>query len=137
MFTEMIEALHRSQMVDPVGLKKRFDFALTKKMAVVKLPRALWVRDPKINPRSDHLLWAALLLLDRDRIDLALGVLEAERQEIFRAAGSRGAEDLPAAVESIIAGLLGQMPDPVRREEFARELRRVIPEWMGTGDKKH
>ena len=62
-------------------LRRRLDMAMTKKMGIVRLPPAFWPADPKINPRADHLFWASLLLLDRQRIDLALAVLAAEQAE--------------------------------------------------------
>ena len=58
MFSEMITNLKQGKMPDPVGMAKRFDFALTKKLGIVKLPPAFWMSDPKINPRTDHLFWA-------------------------------------------------------------------------------
>lgn len=130
MFTDMIADLNKGAMPDPASLKTRFDFALTKKTGVVKLPSAFWMRDPKINPRSDHLLWAALLLLDRSRIDLALAVIEEEHREVVRTKGNRSEYAMEHMVEAAIARLLLQVPDRERRRKLEDSLRKVVPEWM-------
>ncbi len=62
-------------------LRRRFDIAITKKLGVVKLPPSFWMQDPKINPRADHLLWAALLLGDTERVALAFSALAVEHEE--------------------------------------------------------
>jgi hypothetical protein len=81
MFTRIFEELEQGTLPDPVPLGRLFDMAMTKKLGVVKLPPAFWMQDPKINPRSDHLLQAALLLGDRERCDLALSVVAVEAAE--------------------------------------------------------
>jgi len=130
MFTDVIADLNRSKMPEPVNLKKRFDFALTKKMGVVRLPPAFWMQDSKINPRSDHLLWASLLLLDRGRIELAIAILEEELDEIACTKGCPSANSMEQMVEDAINKLLQQMPDREQRAKFREDLRMVIPEWM-------
>jgi len=62
MFSDVFAAIQKNKIPDPSMLQKRFDFAMTKKMGVIKLPPPFWMQDPKINPRADHLFWAALLL---------------------------------------------------------------------------
>ncbi len=81
MFTEIFSQLEQGKLPDLSLLRRRFDLAMTKKLGVVKLPPAFWMQDSKINPRSDHLLQAALLLGDRERCDLALSVLAVEIAE--------------------------------------------------------
>lgn len=129
MFSEMIADLNRSIMPEPVNLTKRFDFALTKKLGVVNLPPAFRMQDPKFNPRSDHLLWAALLLLDRNRIELALSVIAVELSEISRTTGAGYEEEVALRVADLTDQLLHQIPDAARREKFESNLRKVMPDW--------
>jgi len=81
MFTQIFARLEQGDAPDFELLQRHFDLAMTKKLGVIKLPPAFWMQDPKINPRSDHLLQAALLLGDRERCDLALSVLVVESTE--------------------------------------------------------
>lgn len=81
MFTEIFSALEQGHLQDLENLARRFDVAMTKKLGVVKLPPSFWMQDPKINPRSEHLLQVALLLGDADRCGLAVSALAVEVAE--------------------------------------------------------
>lgn len=130
MFSEMVAELNRGREPEPGPLRKRFDFALIKKTAAVRLPPSFRTGDPKINPRSDHLFWAALLLMDRERIDLALAVMAAEAAEKNGSAGAwRPAAEMH--VRTLITSFFRQIPDRTVRRRLRRELGRVIPEWIG------
>ena len=78
MFSDMIMNRQKTIMPEVSTPEKIFDFAMRKKADVVKLPPALWVKIPKINPRSNHLYWAVLLLLDPGRIETARAVIAVE-----------------------------------------------------------
>lgn len=81
MFAEIFYDLESGNLPDVDLLGRRFDAAMTKKLGVVKLPPAFWMQDPKINPRTDHLLWVALLLNDASRLGLAFSALAVEHEE--------------------------------------------------------
>ncbi len=81
MFTQMFGQLRQGKVVEPGQMRRWFDLAMTKKQGVLRTPPVFWSADPKINPRSDHLLWVALLLDDPRRIELALSVLAMEYAE--------------------------------------------------------
>jgi hypothetical protein len=66
--------------LDPDRLGRLFDLAMTKKLAVIKLPPPFWMADSKINPRADHLYWTALLLGDTERAALAVSALAVEHE---------------------------------------------------------
>ncbi len=121
MFTEMITTLARDGQPDPARLRQRFRLALTKKLAVVRLPPAFWVQDPKINPRADHLFWAALLLDDREGLDLVSSVIAVEL-----------AEQPPGRDVSVgerLAGLAEELLDlvpPDRRDRLRQQVDRLL-----------
>jgi len=104
MFTQIFAALEQGEVADPELLQRRFDLAMTKKLGVVKLPPAFWMRDPKINPRADHLLQAALLLGDRERCDLAVSVLAVENAE------QKNVLALDQVVRKIVVDLIDILP---------------------------
>jgi hypothetical protein len=130
MFSEMVANLNRRVMPEPVSLARRFDIAITKKLGVVKLPPQFWMRDPKINPRSDHLFWAALLILDSERIELALSVIAVEIAETSCSTGSEYQNLTVEKGRDLLAQLLHQIPAPDIREEFEDKLQKVLPGWL-------
>lgn len=106
MFTEMLTGLEKGVLPDSVLLRKRFDVAMTKKLGVVKLPPAFWMQDPKINPRADHLLWAALLLGNRDCVEMARTVIAAELAEQKTNTEGASIDDLDRVVHTCAEQLL-------------------------------
>ena len=80
MFSDLFARLARDQPPDPDRLARMFDTAMTKKLGVLSLPQSFWPGDPKINPRAEQLLWAALYLEDQERLALAFGAFVAEHQ---------------------------------------------------------
>jgi hypothetical protein len=81
MFDEMISLLKKGEMVQLDLLRKRFDLALIKKIGVVKTPYSFWSADKKINPASKELLWAVILLEDRENFMLVEGIITTEIDE--------------------------------------------------------
>ena len=129
MFREMVETLARGGDPDRQALRRRFDMALTKKMGIIRLPPAFWMGDPKMNPRTDHLLWAALLLLDREAIDAVLSVMAVELAETKDCAQSL--EDvMHSRVRGLTGELLALVPDSAERRRLDGKLERLIPEWL-------
>ena len=130
MFSEMIAAIQNNGAPEPVSLQKRYDFAMTKKLGIVKLPPAFWMQDPKINPRSDHLFWAALLLKDRNRIDMALSVIAVELAEAISPKGDECQQRVDKKACELVEELLDQFPDVDVRQQFEQELHELVPEWL-------
>ena len=130
MFSEMIAAVNNNEAPELVSLQKRFDFALTKKLGIVKLPPAFWMQDPKINPRSDHLFWAALLLKDRNRIDMALSVIAVELTEAISLKGDECRQRVENKAYELVEELLEQFSDVDVRQQFKLELHELVPEWF-------
>ena len=139
MFSEMVAELARGRLPDKNSLRQRFDMAMTKKMGILRLPPAFWMDDPKINPRADHLFWASLLLLDRERMDLALAVLAAEQAERQRSP-SPDQQELAGQARELLRHLLAVIGDEQLRQSFRHGLERIVPEWLesetGEGGRK-
>jgi len=130
MFSEMIADLNRSKMPDPAILATRFDFAMIKKMGIVRLPPAFRMQDPKINPRSEHLFWAALLLMDRSRVETALSIIAVELTENSATKKKDCQILLERKIGEMVDGLLMEISDPVQRMDFRKGILQVFPEWQ-------
>jgi hypothetical protein len=80
MFSHLFDSTINPAALDPDRLGRLFDLAMTKKLAVIKLPPSFLMADPKINPRADHLYWTALILGDTERAALAVSALAVEHE---------------------------------------------------------
>ena len=87
MFDEMVALLKQGKMVQLDLLRKRFDRALVKKLGVINTPYSFWSSDKKINPAAKELLWATVLLEDRDNFMLVEGIIVTELDEKNKASG--------------------------------------------------
>ncbi len=110
MFSRVLTDIEQGIPVDSALLLRRFDLAMTKKLAVVKLPPAFWMQDPKINPRADQLLQIALILGDSERCAMAASVLAVELAE------KKGSQPLEQAIREISAALMAVSPDERRAQ---------------------
>ena len=81
MFSEMVSDIKRGILPDVTLLRGRCHAAVTKKLALVRLPPAYWEKDPKRNPDTRHLLWAVLLLHDPDLFEVVKGIFLMEQAE--------------------------------------------------------
>ncbi|MFH1214951.1 MAG: hypothetical protein V1706_00450 [Pseudomonadota bacterium] len=77
----MITALENGKLPDLSSLQHRLRAALIKKAAIVSQPYQLWPGDPKINPLSEHLLWAAVIIRDRENFTMAVDLMVLEKME--------------------------------------------------------
>ena len=94
------------------------------------MPAAFWMNDPKINPRSDHLFWAALLTLDRQRIERSLAVIAAEITEKSKPGSPALQEVMAATVHHLIDQFFDQIEDDKVCRKLRERLLKIIPEWM-------
>jgi len=131
MFDEMISSLKKAKLPKNDVLRNRFNAAVIKKMAVLKMPHTFWQSDNKINPAIEHLFWAAIMLEDQDNFNLVEGLAFAECQEKVRLKDN--SEDLPS-MEEISAGplkkLLDLAPEKSFRKILLEKIRKTIPEEM-------
>jgi len=101
MFSHIFNSAINPAALDAGQLGRLFDLAMTKKLAVIKLPPSFWMQDPKINPRADHLYWTALLLGDTERAALAVSALAVEHEH--------GESGKTAAEQTSLAGRLDRL----------------------------
>lgn len=87
MFEHMVSDLKSGLLPEQNILRRRFDAALVKKMAVLRTPYSFWPADPKINPPTKQLLWAAILLQDKENYSMIEAVITTELTEKLRAKG--------------------------------------------------
>ena len=106
MFAEMIGQLKKGELPAQGSIRARLDAAITKKLGILKTPYLCWSSDPKINPVTKHLFWAAVLLGDREKISLVEGIAMAERE----AAGGNE-QDLHAILQAWLAELSDLEPE--------------------------
>ena len=87
MFAHMVFELRNGKLPENNLLRKRFNAALVKKMGIIRTPYSLWPADPKINPPAKQLLWAAILLQDKENYSVVEAIISAEIEEKQRAKG--------------------------------------------------
>ena len=128
MFSEMVSEIASGIMPDTGLLRKRFDLALTKKLGVVKTPYPLWTADKKINPAAKELLWAAIILEDRDSYLLINSIIAAETAEKRKTAGRL---DVPESGLVLTETILDELRRMAPSEEFLVLLERKITKTTG------
>ncbi len=114
MFSEMIEGLRCGVIPDLGPLKGRCRAALSKKLALVSQPPTYWIDDPKRNPLTEHLLWAILLTGDTDLLDVIIGIVIMEQEELDGMA-------VEAYMQQSVSRLLALAPTEMFCEQLKRE----------------
>jgi hypothetical protein len=128
MFAEMIVQLQSGVLPDSNLLRQRFDRALVKKLGVIKTPPSFWTADKKINPASKELLWAAILLEDRENYQLVEGIIATEIVEKSRASGR---SRLPVSAEKTIKSYISELNQLAPTERFSQTLLQKIKKTTG------
>ena len=126
MFSDMVAALERGEWPDERALRSRLSLAVTKKLGVLNIPYLCWSGDPKINPPTKHLLWAALLVGDKDQFAVVVSILQAELAE-RAAAKKEGGTAAGEIVDAWCVELFSHVPP---EGELRRKLAELI-ERMG------
>jgi len=132
MIEDILFQLRDSRMPAVAAVEKWLAVALIKKMGVLNLPYHCWHTDPKINPSSKHLLWAAILAEDKERWAIIEGIIHTELQAGRGAAMQTSQQDQQAAfvratVSRYTAELLDLAPNPVLRQELAGKVKKILP----------
>lgn len=111
MFTDMVEGLQQGIIPEVGPLKGRCRAALSKKLAIVSQPPTYWIDDPKRNPLTEHLLWAILLTEDPDLLDVMIGIVIMEQEELERIPVER-------YLNKSLKNLLALAPDNAFRQQL-------------------
>ena len=107
MFGQMVSDLKSGILPENISLRKRFEAALVKKLGVIRTPYSFWPADTKINPPAKHLLWAAILLQDKENFDIVEAVISTELEEKQRAKGQAGpSEILVVKAQELMGGYI-------------------------------
>ena len=131
MFEQMVSDLKNEKLPESTLLRKRFEAALVKKLGVIRTPYSLWPADRKINPRTNELLWAAVLLHDKENYRMVEAIISSELEEQLRAKGLQTSiKDLTHKVEQTmqdyIAEFLGLAPSEKFKKNLQQKLLTVI-----------
>ena len=130
MFEQMISDLKNEKFPESTLLRKRFEAALVKKLGVIRTPYSFWPADRKINPSTKELLWAAVLLHDKENYRMIEAVILSELEEKMRAKGLQSStHDLTDKVEQTmqdyIAELLGLAPSEVFKKKLQQKVQAI------------
>jgi len=110
----MLNELQLGILPDMQPLQGRCRAALSKKLAIVSQPKTYWIDDPKRNPLTEHLLWAILLTGNPDLLDVIIGIIVMEQEELEGIA-------VETFMRESIAHLLALAPDEDFREYLKKE----------------
>ncbi len=120
----MIRQLQSGVIPDKSRLSGLVSAALVKKSAIVKLPPQFWYEDAKMNPLSSHLLWACLVLGDREKFALVEGILLEEWLARDRTGEVMKLELL---VEKKLDELLSLITDHLLRRQVVINIKNTLP----------
>ena len=124
MFEQMVSALKNGTLPDANLLRKRFAAALVKKMGVIRVPYSFWHADTKINPPAKQLLWAAILLQDKENFSVVEAIISTELEEKQRAKGHPvSIQELTVSVRQLLQDYICEFIDLAPNKIFKENLR--------------
>jgi len=132
MFTQMVNKLQNGTLPKKDELSTRFEFALVKKLGVIRTPYQFWPNDPKINPQTKHLLWATILLNDVENYRIVEAIISAELEKKQKATGQPySLKELRAKVKlsrmTYIREFVELGPDETFNNELQKMARELVP----------
>ena len=126
MFEQMVFDLKNGTLPENNLLRKRFEAALVKKMGVIRTPYSFWPADTKINPPAKQLLWAAILLQDKENFNVIEAIISSELEE---KQGTKGQPDsikaLTAKVQQLLQAYIHEFIELAPDETFKKDLRHI------------
>jgi len=129
MFEQMVIKLQNGSIPKKDDLSSRFEFALVKKLGVIRTPYQFWPNDPKINPLTKHLLWATILLNDVENYRIVEAIISSELDKKQKAAGlPYSLKDLRAKVKQIRMTYIREFVEVGPDETFNNELQKMARE---------
>ena len=119
MFNQMVADLRNGIIPEDYPLRNRFETALVKKIGVIRTPYSFWPADRKINPSSKELLWAAVLLHDKENYKMIEAIVSSELEEKLRAKGLHNStSDLALKIEQTMQDYFGEFIELAPSETF-------------------
>ena len=129
MFNHMVSDLKNGIIPEDYPLRNRFETALVKKIGVIRTPYSFWPADRKINPSSKELLWAAVLLHDKENYRMIEAIVSSELEEKLRAKGlPNSTSDLALKVEQTMQDYIGEFIELAPSETFRNILQQKVDE---------
>ena len=129
MFDQMISDLKSGSIPADYPLRNRFETAMIKKLGVIKTPYSFWPADRKINPSTKELLWAAVLLHDKENYRMIEAIILSELEEKLRARGLYDSiKDLTHKVEQTMQDYIGEFIELAPSEIFKKNLQQKAQE---------
>ncbi len=127
MFDQMVSDLKNGIIPESGLLRRRFEVALIKKIGVIQTPYSFWPADKKINPSAKELLWAAILLHDKENYKIIEAIISSELEEKQRTkrlqnCTSDNAGKLKLTMQNYIAELIALAPS----EPFKKTLQQKL-----------
>jgi hypothetical protein len=127
MFSQMIADVQNGLLPAAEALRSRLQVAMVKKLAMLRLPRQFHHNDPKINPDTEHMLWAAILLEDADAVQTLEMILFTEAQTRHEAQrGALAACRIPPEPAAVVAASLQRLARLAAGEELNKLLKYKI-----------
>ena len=129
MFNQMVADLKNGIIHEVYPLRNRFETALVKKIGVIRTPYSFWPADRKINPSSKELLWAAVLLHDKENYRMIEAIVSSELEEKLRAKGlPNSTNDLALKIEQTMQDYIGEFIELAPSETFRNILQQKVDE---------
>ena len=131
MFEQMVSALENGALPDLNLLRKRFAAALVKKIGVIRTPYSFWPADTKINPPAKHLLWAAILLHDKENYRMIEAIISTELEEKLRSkAKLNSREAFTLSVQQLLKTYIDEFIKLAPNETFKKKLQNTAREFL-------
>ena len=127
----MISDLKSGSIPADYPLRNRFETAMIKKLGVIKTPYSFWPADRKINPSTKELLWAAVLLHDKENYRMIEAIILSELEEKMIARGLQSSiNELTHKVEQTMQDYIAEFLGLAPSEAFKKILQQKVSEVM-------
>jgi hypothetical protein len=121
LFTGLINSLSQGKLPPTVELRARFKAALIKKNGVLQQPFLCRSNDKKINPAARDMLWAAIILEDRQGVKTVQAILMTELLDRGESK-NKTAEVLSEFIEELV----DQAPDDKFRQILNKKINNIL-----------
>lgn len=130
MFDQMVSDLKNGIIPESSLLRSRFEVALIKKIGVIRAPYTFWPADKKINPSAKELLWAAILLQDKENYMIIEAIISSELEEQQRTKRSQNctddnARELKLTMQNYIAEFIALAPSEPFKKTLQQKLQTI------------